>query len=159
MMVNLSSILIRCSSYSLSLTALPLIRERERVNCWFSARFCSCRHIIHVNKWLLRLSQCSWRENRRDRDAGWKWVSVRLSEWGRALNRVHAAFPLTVFIFLALCVFFGICRCLDICWQFVSGPDTGVLSYFVLRRLRKNFFVRINNVLSSIYVAIFSYFL
>lgn len=34
----------------------------------FSAWVCSCRHIIHVNKWLLRLSECCWRENRPDRD-------------------------------------------------------------------------------------------
>lgn len=44
-------------------------RKREKCSCWFSARCSSCRHIIHVNKWLLRSSRCSRRENRRDRAA------------------------------------------------------------------------------------------
>lgn len=63
-------------------------REGERWSRWFSARFCSCRHIIHVNKWLLRSSRCSRRESGRDRAAGLKQISVCV--WERALNRVYA---------------------------------------------------------------------
>lgn len=76
------------------------MKEKEREgSCWSSARFCSCRHIIHVNKWLLRLSQCSWRENRPDRDAGWKWVSVQGACEGKgekALSRLYVTLPLTL---------------------------------------------------------------
>lgn len=127
-------------SYFLSPTVSPLIwnsvsglgsciGSKEERECCFSATFCSCRHLIQANKWLLRLSRCSCRENRSDRDAGWKWKF--LCEGARERERETESFEKGVWNLSITSVhIFGNIWIFDNCW-------CALFSYLVLQLLHK----------------------